>query len=164
MIYSICLLSVIPIISATGRPVKITGKYWRNSTRAFEAITDFLTSEELGLGLFEFLWQLWKILRKFNDYEKYNFIRISVPTIEVHLQPKTVLPIGETTVFHCRYKPSNRLSPIVKWYHNERELINDEKYMLHPGGDMIIRFVTLSILHIGESVLLYLHTSFVTVD
>ena len=56
MIYSICLLSVIPIISATGMPAKITGKYWRNSTQAFEAITDFLTSEELGLGLLEFSW------------------------------------------------------------------------------------------------------------
>ena len=92
------------------------------------------------------------MVEKFNNYERNNIIIISVPTIEVHLQPKTVLPIGETTVFHCRYKPSVRLSPIVKWYHNERELINNEKYMLHPGGDMIIRFVTLSILHIGESV------------
>ena len=64
MIYSICLFSVIPIISATGRATKITGKYWRNSTRAFEAITDFLTSEELGLGLFEFLCHFKRVLEK----------------------------------------------------------------------------------------------------
>ena len=63
IIPSICLFSVIPIISATGRTTKITGKYWRNSTRAFEAITDFLTSEELGLGLFEYLYYFKRVLK-----------------------------------------------------------------------------------------------------
>ena len=62
MIYSICLFSVLPVIYATGRATKITGKYWRNSTRAFEAITDFLTSEELGLGLFEFLFHFKRVV------------------------------------------------------------------------------------------------------
>ena len=44
------IFSVFPIISTIGR--KINGKYWKNSTRAFEAITDFVSTEELGLGLF----------------------------------------------------------------------------------------------------------------
>ena len=63
-----------------------------------------------------------------------------VPVINVHLQQSTILAFGDTTVFHCRYKPSVRSSPIVRWYHNGKELKSDEKYMLHPGGDMIIRY------------------------
>ena len=133
------IFSVFPIISTIGR--KINGKYWKNSTRAFEAITDFVSTEELGLGLFShsdkkdmFLLILWQIYISF-------LIFILVPIIDVHLQSKTLLPIGETTVFHCRYKQTGRTSPKVRWYHNEIELENDEKYMLHPGGDMILRFV-----------------------
>ena len=140
---SFCFLSFIPITSATGRPNKITGKYWSNSTQAFEAITDFLTTEELGLGMCQSLYYFvtLKLLFRFPNEISINLICLLVPIIDVHLQPKTVLTIGETTVFHCRYKSTLRLSPIVKWFHNDMELINDDKYMLHPGGDLIIRFV-----------------------
>ena len=64
---------------------------------------------------------------------------ITVPEINVHLQESTILPAGETTVLHCRYDPLIRSIPSVRWYHNGL-LINDtDKYMLHPGGDMVIR-------------------------